>query len=76
MIKIHEETLQQLLADQARLNWLDNNLFNREPDEWDRKYGACRDGKTVQWSMFAPKGVQGSARVIIDGAMNISKNKD
>lgn len=69
MIEIHPENLQQLLEDQKRLDWLDQNIFSREPDEWDSKYGACRDGKTNQWVMFAPKGIQGSARSIIDGAM-------
>jgi hypothetical protein len=70
VIEIDSETLQKLLDDQKRLNWLDKNIFSREPDEWDRKYGACRDGKTNQWVMFAPKTVQGSARAIIDGAMS------
>jgi len=69
MIKIQLEKLLQLLADRARLDWLDQILFSREPDDWDRKYGACSDGKTNQWVMFAPKTVQGSARAIIDGAM-------
>ena len=70
MIEIQLEKLLQLLADRARLDWLDQILFSREPDDWDRKYGACRDGKTTQWVMFAPKNVQGSARAIIDGAIN------
>ena len=58
----------RLVADQQRLDWLDKNLFASEPDEFDRKYGRCSDGKTNMWAMFAPNGVQGSARSIIDAA--------
>ena len=68
LVKLQAE-MAALLKDQERINWLENNLFNREPDDWDRKYGMCRDGDTNQWALFAPKGVQGSARAIIDAAM-------
>lgn len=68
-ISLDRETIKQLLEDRERLDWLENNLFSREPDNWDRKYGMCRDGDTNQWALFAPKGVQGSSRAIIDAAM-------
>lgn len=58
-----------LEKDAARLDWLDSNLFAREPDEWDRKYGSCKDGIAWCWVLFAPKGAQGSARSIIDAAL-------
>ena len=50
--------------DAARLDWLEQNLFHREMDEWDIKFGGRGDQN--MWVMFAPKGVQGSARRIID----------
>lgn len=58
-----------LEKDATRLDWLDSNLFAREPNEWDRKYGSCKDGMTWCWVLFAPKGAQGSARSIIDAAL-------
>ena len=50
----------------ARLDWLEQNLFYREMDEWDVKFGGRGDQN--MWVLFAPKGVQGSARRIIDAA--------
>ena len=52
--------------DAARLDWLEQNLFHREMDEWDVKFGGRVDQN--MWVLFAPKGVQGSARRIIDAA--------
>ena len=52
--------------DVARLDWLEQNLFHREMDEWDIKFGGRGDQN--MWVLFAPKGVQGSARRIIDAA--------
>lgn len=54
--------------DAARLDWLEQNLFHREMDEWDVKFGGRGDHN--MWVLFAPKGVQGSARRIIDAAMS------
>lgn len=53
-----------VLEDAARLDWLEQNLFHREMDEWDVKLGGRGDQN--MWVLFAPKGVQGSARRIID----------
>ena len=54
-----------LEADAERLDWLEQNLFNRENVDW-------LTGKVSKthnmWVMFAPVGVQGSARGIIDAA--------
>lgn len=47
------------------LDWLEKNIFHREMGDWDRKQ---RPGQTM-WVMFAPSGVQGSARRIIRAAM-------
>ena len=52
--------------DAARLDWLEQNLFHREMDEWDVKFGGRGDQN--MWVLFAPKGVQGSARRIISAA--------
>ena len=52
--------------DAARLDWLDQNIFHREMDDWDAKYG---HGKGYNmWVLFAPNGAHGSARTIIDAA--------
>ncbi|WP_234265220.1 hypothetical protein [Hydrogenophaga sp. NFH-34] len=63
-----QEGFARLRADRERLNWLDQNIFHCEPDDFERKHGACKDGKTNKWALYAPAGIQGSARVIIDAA--------
>ena len=60
--------------DAARLDWLEQNLFHREMDEWDVKFGGRGDQN--MWVLFAPKGVQGSARRIIDAARKQGANHD
>jgi hypothetical protein len=56
--------------DAARLDWLEQNLFNRENVDWI----TGKVSKTHNmWVTFAPVGVQGSARRIIDSAMEASK---
>ena len=55
-----------VLEDAALLDWLEQNLFHRGMDEWDAKFGGRGDQN--MWVLFAPKGVQGSARRIIDAA--------
>ena len=52
--------------DAARLDWLDQNLFHREKDEWDTKFGGYKEYN--MWVLFSPKGIQGRARDIIDAA--------
>ena len=56
-----------LSDDTKRLDWLDRNIFSREMSEWDAKYGHGPDYN--MWVVFSPKGVQGSARNIIDAAI-------
>jgi hypothetical protein len=56
-------------TDAEMLDWLDQNIFNRELCEWD---GRLHPTKTM-WVMFAPKGHQGSARNIIGAAIAASK---
>jgi hypothetical protein len=56
--------------DAARLDWLEQNLFNRENvDSITGKVSKTHN----MWVTFAPVGVQGSARRIIDSAMEASK---
>lgn len=55
----------ELERDTERMNWLEQNLFHIEPDEWTAKYSPHLN----TWRIFAPKGVQGSARAIIDAAL-------
>ena len=52
--------------DAARLDWLEQNLFHREKDEWDTKFGGYKEYN--MWVLFSPKGIQGRARDIIDAA--------
>ena len=54
--------------DAARLDWLEQNLFHREKDEWDTKFGGYKEYN--MWVLFSPKGIQGRARDIIDAARN------
>lgn len=56
--------------DAERLDWLEQNLFHRENVDWI----TGKVSKTHNmWVTFAPVGVQGSARRIIDSAMEASK---
>jgi hypothetical protein len=55
-----------LRKDAERLDWLDKNMFHREMNEWDAR---IHRGETM-WVMFAPNGVQGSARNVIDAALS------
>lgn len=60
------EQVKALESDKARVDWLDQNIFNRENIDWV----TGKPHKTLNmWVMFAPKGVQGSARNIIDVAI-------
>jgi hypothetical protein len=61
------DRLEAAEKDAARMNWLEQNLFNRENiDPFTKK--PCT--KFNMWVMFSPKGVQGSARGIIDAAIS------
>lgn len=56
--------------DAARVNWLEQNLFSRENVDPFTK-NPCL--KFNMWVLFSPVGTQGSARAIIDAAMNEQK---
>lgn len=60
------DRLEAAEKDAARMNWLEQNLFNRENIDWLTKKPCT---KFNMWVLFSPKGVQGSARGIIDAAM-------
>jgi len=54
-----------LSDDKARLDWLDQNIFNRE----NLNFSGNIDMDYNMWVMFSPRGTQGSARAIIDAAI-------
>lgn len=64
------EVYERLLRDKQRLDWLEQNLFNRENIDWITKKPSTTHN---MWVMFSPVGVQGSARSIIDAAMPNNK---
>jgi len=56
---------EMLSDDKARLDWLDQNIFNRENLTLQGKV----DQSYNMWVMFSPRGTQGSAGAIIDAAI-------
>ena len=66
VIEAQAREIEGLRKDAERLDWLEQNIFHREMDEWDSKIGGR--GNQSMWVLFAPKGLQGSARNIIDAA--------
>ena len=60
-----ENLRREVALDKRRLDWLDENIFSREMDKLD----AAAAPDSNMWVMFAPKGVQGTARNIIDAAI-------
>ena len=61
----------EAMDDTRRLDWLEKNLFAGEMDSFDRM---TRSDSHV-WNLYAPKGVQGSARRIIDAAIAAHSGK-
>ena len=57
--------IERLRADAERIDWLDKNIFHRE----HLTFGGELHPTLNMWVTFAPKGVQGSARAILDAAM-------
>jgi len=53
------------LTDKDRLDWLADNLFHREKDEWDQRFQADSD----MWVFFAPKNQGADVRRMIDNAI-------
>lgn len=64
------DRLEKADKDVARLDWLEQNIFNRENVDWIT--GEVSKTHNM-WVTFAPVGVQGSARRIIDAGMEASK---
>ena len=64
------DRLEKAEKDAERLDWLEQNLFNRENVDWIT--GEISKTHNM-WVTFAPVGVQGSARRIIDAGMEASK---
>ena len=62
-----ERQLAEAKKDSERIDAIE--FYTREPDEWESKYGRCKNGDTWCWTFYAPKGVQGDTRKIIDAAI-------
>lgn len=52
--------------DTVRLDWLNENIFNRENLDLMGRVDKTHN----MWVTFAPKGVQGSVRAILDAAID------
>jgi hypothetical protein len=61
---------QKPITDKMRMDWLDQNIFNRENVDMFGKV----DQEYNMWVLFSPKGVSGSARTIIDAAITKEAN--
>jgi len=73
IIAYHEATIARLTtglaaakADAERLDWLTQNFYSRENLDW---LSGKPSQTTTMWVFFAPKGVQGYVRNVIDAAM-------
>lgn len=60
------KTLEELIRDSERLDWLNNNFFNDEKD----KLQTMMYKDHTKWVFYSPKQVQGDVRRVIDEAMN------
>ncbi len=63
---------QRAIDAKEMMDWLDQNIFHVEPDEWTRKFSPHLN----TWRIFAPEGVQGSARAIIGAAIKAQSKPD
>ena len=54
-------------TDKDRLDWLNNNFFNRENVDW---LTGNVSKESLMWVFFAPTKVQGDIRRVIDAAMD------
>lgn len=50
--------------DTERLNWLNNNFFSDQKDEWDERQAPS----SIKWKFFGPMSLQGDIRRVIDAA--------
>lgn len=62
---------QQEQGDTNRLDWLNNNFFNRENLDW-LTGNVSKD--SLMWVFFAPTKVQGNIRDVLDAAINRDNN--
>jgi hypothetical protein len=53
------------VTDEEMLDWLDQNIFSRQMEGLD----ALRAKDSNMWVLYAPQGVQGSARAILAAAL-------
>jgi len=51
--------------DAARLDWLNQNFFSDQKDEWDERLAP----DSIKWKFFGPMSIQGDVRRVIDAAM-------
>lgn len=56
--------------DGARLDWLNQNFFSDEKDDWEERMAPS----STKWKFFAPQGHQGGIRWVLDAAVNAEKN--
>ena len=54
------------MNDKDRLDWLNNNFFNRENVDW---LTGNVSKESLMWVFFAPTKVQGDIRRVIDAAI-------
>ena len=52
-------------VDAARLDWLNQNFFSDQKDEWDERQAP----NSIKWKFFGPMSVQGNVRDVIDAAI-------
>lgn len=68
-----ERQLEAAKKDSERIDAIE--FYTREPDEWESKYGRCKNGDTWCWTFYAPKGVQGDTRRIIDSTIKAKEQQ-
>jgi Lar family restriction alleviation protein len=54
--------------DAARLDWLNENFFSDQKDDWDERQAP----NCIKWKFFGPMSVQGDVRRVIDAAITSS----
>lgn len=68
-MKHQQEREMKKQTDKKRLDWLNNNFFNRENLDWNGKVSES----SWMWVFFAPINVQSDVRDVIDAAMKRDK---
>lgn len=57
--------------DAQRLDWLNENFFSDQKDEWDERQAP----DSIKWKFFGPMSVQGDIRRVIDAARLVPTTK-